>query len=250
MYKLLIADDEQEIRHGLSSYFPWHEIGYEVVQHVENGQKALEYITGHPVDVLLCDVTMPVMTGIELAERLHLEKSPVQVVFLSAHRNFEYAQQALQFGVRNYILKPTKYKSIFDTFTALKESLDSAKASLLQASSPGDCPPDLIAGHEDPVIRKIAAYLHEHFKEASLEGASQIVHMNPTYISKYFKQKTDTNFSDYLNTVRMQKAAELLSSHQFKTYEISDAVGYNNAKNFTRSFKKFYGKSPREYIQS
>ncbi len=73
--------------------------------------------------------------------------------------------------------------------------------------------------------------------------------MNPTYISKYFKQKTGINFSEYLNDVRMTRAADMLEQGDCRTYEVSEAVGYQNPKNFTRSFKRRFGKTPREFRQ-
>nr|WP_275900810.1 helix-turn-helix transcriptional regulator [Paenibacillus periandrae] len=74
--------------------------------------------------------------------------------------------------------------------------------------------------------------------------------MNPDYVSKYFKQKTGQNFSDYIVEIRMGKAIELLQDINYKTYEISELVGYSYPKNFTRTFKKFYGISPREFRNS
>jgi two-component system response regulator YesN len=70
------------------------------------------------------------------------------------------------------------------------------------------------------------------------------------YVSKYFKQKTGQNFSNYVIEVKMRKAAELISNFNYKTYEVSELMGYTNPKNFTRTFKSFYGKGPREYKNS
>lgn len=248
MYKLFIADDEYEIRHGLSSYFPWHEVGFEVVGTAENGTEALEYIAGNPVDVLLCDIMMPDCTGIEVAERLHAQDTGVQVIFLSAYRDFEFAHKALQFGVRNYILKPTKYEEILSVFTETRAYLNKQAPAAGMDEPVQELPVNPADPPGDPVIRKILDYIEQEFKKATLEGASQVVHMNPTYISKYFKKLTGTNFSDYLNEVRMNKAAEILQQQRFKIYEVSEMVGYQNAQNFARSFKRHFGRSPFSFI--
>jgi len=71
--------------------------------------------------------------------------------------------------------------------------------------------------------------------------------MNPTYISKYFKKQTGQNFSDYVISVKMKIAAELLKDIRYRIVDVSIMVGYENAKNFTTSFKKYYGKSPKEF---
>ena len=71
--------------------------------------------------------------------------------------------------------------------------------------------------------------------------------MNPTYVSKYFKQRTGQKFSDYVISVKMKKAAELLDDIQYRILDVSNMVGYENAKNFSTAFKKYYGKNPKEF---
>ena len=238
LYKLLIADDEFEIRNGLSSYFPWEEIGFEIVGIVENGMEALSFINNHPVDVLLTDIRMDELSGIEVAKQLDEQKSSVVVVFLSGYKDFDYAQQAIQYGVKNYMTKPTQYREIAAVFSKVKAQLD--EKNLLSI-------PPATNAHHDRVIETIFTYVNEHYQSVSLEGVSQIVHLNPVYISKYFKDKTGRNFSEYVNEVRMEKSATLLKNPDYKIYEISELIGYSNAKNFTRTFRKYFGKTPRDY---
>jgi two-component system response regulator YesN len=246
MYKLLIADDEYEIRNGLSNYIPWNDIGFEVVGQAQNGMEVLDFIRTHSVDVLLCDIHMPVMSGIDVARELSAQKSPVNIVLLSGFKEFDYAQQALEFGVRSYLLKPAKYTDIYKVFSRIKEYLDQRpvlQAAVAEAESGAVEDNDV----SSKAIQKIKLYIQENYKDANLENASKIVYMNPYYLSKYFKTKTGENFSDYLTQIRMNKAAELLKDIQYKTYEISDMVGYSNAKNFTRTFRRYFGQSPREF---
>lgn len=238
LYKLLIADDEVEIRNGLGSYFPWEEIGFEIVGIVENGIEALAFINNQQVDVLLTDIRMEDLSGIEVAKQLEEQKSSVVVVFLSGYKDFEYAQQAIQYGVKNYMTKPTQYREIAAVFSKVKAQLD-------EINLPST--PPATNAHHDHVIDSIFTYVNEHYQSASLESVSQIVHLNPVYISKYFKDKTGRNFSEYVNEVKMEKSALLLKNPNFRIYEISEMIGYSNAKNFTRSFRKYFGKTPREY---
>ena len=104
--------------------------------------------------------------------------------------------------------------------------------------------------YTEKIIAVIKNYLQKSYQSATLEEAAQLVHMNPYYLSKFFKDKTGENFSDYFIAVRMNKAAELLNDIAYKTYEISEMVGYSNPKNFTRTFKKFFGKTPKEFRNS
>nr|WP_276531950.1 helix-turn-helix domain-containing protein [Brevibacillus invocatus] len=89
--------------------------------------------------------------------------------------------------------------------------------------------------------------MEQNYREATLDDAARLVHMNPYYLSKYFKKKTGENFSDYLIRVKMEKAKEFLMDVNNRTYTISEMVGYSNVKNFTRTFRKYVGKSPREF---
>ncbi len=250
MYKLLIADDEYEIRNGLSNYFPWNDIGFEVAGQAANGKEVLQYAADFQLDAILCDIRMPVMSGIDVARELCNQNSPIKLIFLSGYKEFDYAHQALIYGVKNYIVKPTKYGELLKVFTKIKEELDQAKPTV--SNTPPRLP-EQCSGFEaeplisDKIIAKIKKYVIEHYKDATLEGASQLVHLNPYYISKYFKDKTGQNFSDFVVGVKMNKAMELVKDMNYKGYEISEMLGYSNAKNFTRAFRKYFGKSPREY---
>lgn len=242
MYKLLIADDEYEIRTGLAKYFSWNQIGFEVVGLAADGSAAYAFIKAHPVDVLLCDIRMPVMSGIDLAKELHQNHIPVKTVLLSGYREFEYAQRAIEYGVRNYIVKPTKYAEVIAVFSELKKELD-----VSPADNKGNADGGAGTRPRSPVVDRIREYVQNNYATATLEDSARLVYMNSFYLSKYFKQKTGENFSDYLTKVKMRKAAELLRDFKYKTYEVSTMTGYTNPKNFTRAFKKFHHCTPREY---
>lgn len=248
MYKILIADDVAEICNGLSNYFPWRDYGFEVAGQATDGVQVLEFIAANQVDVLLCDIKMPLMDGIELAKELFDRKSPVKIVFISAFKEFEYAKKALAYGVVDYLVKPTKYDDLAELCSKIKTELDKtaktgADMSLTDFEING-------CNYNDRVITTVKNYIEEHFREATLEKAAELIHMNSHYLSRFFKDKTGRNFSDYLMMVRMKKAVELLQNFEYRTYQISDLVGYSNPKNFTRTFKNYFGKTPREFRNS
>jgi two-component system response regulator YesN len=242
MYKLVIVDDEIEIRSGIAQYFPWQDIGFEVAYHCENGRIALDYMLNHEVDVVLSDIKMPIMNGIELAQSMHQRKMNIKIVFLSGYKDFEYAKQALIYGVKNYIVKPTIYKELYDVFTLLKIELDEARTPPAGAPDTVEAP-----SFNEKVIQTIHSYVQQNYRNACLEEAARLIYMNPQYVSTYFKEKSGEYFSEYVLRVKMNKAAELLMEINYKTYEVSEMVGYSNTKNFTRAFKQYFGKSPREY---
>lgn len=237
MYNLLIADDDYEIRNGLCKYFPWDVVGFHVVGSVENGREALEFIKRHEVDVVLCDIKMPIMSGIDLASELSSLNSKVNIIFFSAYKDFLYAQKALENGVRRYILKSTNYQELIQAFTNIKEELDQ---QLHSSTKQGQ---DM----SKKIISTIKEYVEEHYRDATLEDLAKLVHMNPDYLSKFFKKNAGMLFSEYLMQIRMENAAQFLGDIQYKTYEISDKVGYSNSFNFTRAFKNYFGMTPRDF---
>jgi len=243
MYHLMIVDDEDKIRSGISSYFPWEDLGFKVVKLASNGQEAFEFMLGDErVDVILCDIMMPVMDGMELLKMMQESGiSGVKVVILSGYREFEYARRAIQFGVREYLLKPTKYKELSATFTKIKQELDQENTEAANGS------PSLPSGTDSSVIQRVKNLVREQYQTISLQEAADKVHLNSFYLSKLFKSRTGQNFYDLLLRTRMEVAVKLLSQSDYKVYEISEMVGYKNQKSFLKIFKRYYGMNPSDY---
>lgn len=240
MYHMLIVDDEPQIRKGLAQSFPWQEIGFKVIDCFSNGLEVIDYLNSQTKDIhlILSDIKMPKMNGLELAEYVQKNFPNTTMVFLSAYEDFNYAKEAMRFGVKRYIVKPTKYHELLLTFNEVKQELDR------QLSTPSQEKPSTYYDH---IIQDVNAYISGDLAHANLEDAADIVHMSTHYLSKLYSQHTGTTFTAYLLQQRMEKAAEMLVDYRYKTYQISDALGYQNPKNFTRSFKKYYGITPREY---
>lgn len=105
MISVLIVDDDKLVRKGLVSSMPWEAFGMEIAGEANNGENALKFMESHAIDLLMTDLSMPVMSGIELM-RIVREKYPeVQIVVLSLHQDFEYVQEALRLGAIDYIAK-------------------------------------------------------------------------------------------------------------------------------------------------
>jgi two-component system response regulator YesN len=247
MYKLLIVEDDYQIRMGLSTYFPWTDIGFEMVGSFENGRLALDYITINHVDIILSDIRMPVMNGIELAAELDRRHSKIVIVFLSAYEDFTYAQQALNLGVKNYIVKSTKFDDLVIVFRKIKKELDAKSIDpFINIQAQQSLNADL--RQEDPLkIKRIKTFIEENYLDVSLVSTADEIKMNQNYLSRFFKEKTGVNFIDYVMEVKMKKAAELLVQQDYKLYQISEMVGYSNVKNFSRAFKNYFHVSPGEY---
>lgn len=122
-YKLVIVDDEQTIREGLKNYVDWMSFDFQVVASFEDGKETIDYLQGHDVDVVLTDIKMIEVSGLELAEYIHKHLPQVKVVIISGHKEFGFAKQAMAFGVVDYILKPVRIPEISRVFENISTKL-------------------------------------------------------------------------------------------------------------------------------
>ena len=107
-YKLLIADDEPLIRRGISS-LDWEKIGITVCAVANNGKEAIDLASLHIPDLVLADIRMPIVNGLDMAERVLAQNKKCKIIFLSGYEDFAYAKRALHMGAFDYILKPITY---------------------------------------------------------------------------------------------------------------------------------------------
>lgn len=124
MYKLLIVDDEETIREGLCDIVDWKALGFEVIETLEDGEEAVEYVSKNSIDVIFTDIKMTFMSGLELAKHVQLNYPDIKVVIISGHQEFELARQAMSYNVKHYLLKPTRLEELKRVFHELKMELD------------------------------------------------------------------------------------------------------------------------------
>ncbi len=124
MYSLVIAEDEFTTRRGLVNMVRWKELGFQVDGEFSDGRELLDYLKGNTPDVILTDIRMTQVGGMEIARFVAQQNLPVQVVFLSGHKEFALAQEAVTHHVYHYLLKPVDLSRLRDVFRSLKEKLD------------------------------------------------------------------------------------------------------------------------------
>lgn len=232
MYRVLIVDDEYEIRRSLALYYPWTEAGFLVVGAEADGAAAREFVRRQPVDLVLCDIKMPVLSGLDFARWVHEERRALKIVFLSAYRNFDFAHEAIRYGVKRYLVKPPDFAALAACLRGLKEELDRESAV-----RPGI----------DPVIDAVLGYAAAHPAEATLREAARLVGMSPHSLSACFRERTGKTFSRHLTQVRMERASALLRDPGNSVLSVSGKLGYTSPKNFTRAFRAYFGTSPRRF---
>lgn len=238
MYRLIIIDDDVDVCSNLANYFPWKETGFQLMERFYDGYAAYQYLLENTVDVIFCDIKMPVMNGLEMAEKLSRMNRDEIIVFVSGYKDFDYARKAMEYGVKYYLLKPVTYQEI-------KEKLVELTALLRKKynSDPprGEC-------ISDRRIDRIKNYVRANYRTASLISVAEYTNMNQSYLSRYFKKNAGENLSSYITRVRMQQAIRLLQDERQKNiYTIGEQVGYTNAARFAQAFSKHYGVTPNEY---
>lgn len=133
MIQLMIVDDEPLFREFLLNFIPWEEYGFVIVAEAKNGLEALKLADEHQPDVVLTDINMPKMDGLEFANELLKVAPETAIVFITGHNEFDYARKAIRLGASDYILKPFEKEELILTLLKLKDNLYEAnKQSLLE----------------------------------------------------------------------------------------------------------------------
>jgi two-component system response regulator YesN len=123
-YKIMIVDDEDEVRQGMMDLIPWSSLGYEFTGAASNGQEALDLCQQCRPDVIICDINMPIMDGLEFAEIVMKQMPQVKLIFLTGYDEFDYAQQAVKLNVDDFLLKPLTPDEMTQLLLRVKEDLD------------------------------------------------------------------------------------------------------------------------------
>ena len=124
MYTVLIADDEEELRKAVIQKVDWESAGFTVVGEAENGAEALELIEQLGPDLLITDIKMPFVSGIELARQAREIRPSMQIAFLSGYDDFRFAQKAIQYNIISYMLKPISANELTEEMKVIKEKID------------------------------------------------------------------------------------------------------------------------------
>lgn len=236
MLNLIIADDESFICQQMSQLLDWHELGVKVVGLFVDGGEAIDYIENNRVDIVISDIKMKKISGLDIAKYIYEQHLNTRVILISAYRDFEYAREAVEYKAEAYLVKPTTYE---DMYNAVKKAINSIRNSR-------DFEPEEISAEN--VVDQAIEYIRHNFpRKVSLQEVSDEVHLTPAYFSRLFKRVMNTNFVNYITEMKIDAAKNLLKYSDEKVYRISEYLGYNTMQHFLRVFKKSVGCTPNEY---
>ena len=220
MWKVIAADDEGYIREALQKLINWEKMDCSLESVVSDGQELLEKIRGEMPDIVITDIQMPGVDGLEVCE---------------------YAKRAIKYSGCEYVLKI----SIIDE---LPLAVEKAIGKLSRLKKEIEIQEHTKAEEPESLLDQIEQYLEENFrKKITLDDIADTLHVNRSYLSRYYKNKTGVNLFDEILMKRVEKAKEYLQNTEMKTYEISEAVGVEDAGYVSKMFKKITGVSPKEF---
>lgn len=243
MLKVLVVEDEEMIRKGIVLAVDWAALDCVVVAEASNGLEALEAVKHYNPSLIITDLKMPQMDGIEMLQHLRDEGNSVYVIILTAYDSFTYAQSALRLGAVDFLLKPFHDGDLEQAVTALRRRMDSG------GQGHGLPLPGLKKGDKSKYVLMAMDYIGTHYNDPNISVGAIAEHLGISegHLSHIFKKETDYTLLNYLTRYRIHKAMELLRDCRLKVYEAADRVGYRDITHFSATFKKLVGMSPSEY---
>lgn len=254
---LLIIEDNAELRTLIRETF----YNSYLIQEAADGAQGLELATSQLPDIIISDVMMPVMDGLELCQRLKTDErtSHIPVILLTAKSTQSEQVSGLETGADMYLTKPFSIKILELNVRNLLAAREKLRQQLMLQISTYPLQPQTnavpVAGInaiEQEFLQRVIAIVEENMDnpDFGVDMLSRKVAMSTPVLYKKIKAVSKMSVNDFVKSLRLKRAAQLLSEKQLTVYEIAYAIGYNDRKYFSQEFKKQFGKTPSEYAGS
>ena len=246
MIKVLVVDDEEVVRRGIVMETDWKKLDCVVIAEAENGVEGLEAARKYHPDLIICDIRMPKMTGIEMMQTLREEGNQAFVIFLTAYSDFAYTRSAIRLSAVDYLLKP--FEDV-----ELEKAVWEMKNKNTKKSSEEDKEEDYLLklpkGDKSKYVAEALAFIDEHLGDADLSVGMITEHLGLSegHLSHIFKKETSYTINAYITRYRIRYAMKLLQDCRVKVYEVAEQVGYRDITYFSTVFKKIVGVNPSEF---
>ncbi len=246
---VLIVDDQPDVVWGEQNSINWKNLGIQRILTAYSVGDAETLLLEESVDILLCDIEMPPRSGLELCSLIQEKKLSTRCIFLSAHAEFSYAQEAVRLGGFDYILQPAPYSDIESAVARAIMDIHEKSHADPPARPPKDSTehPAHYAGSSNSVARAIEYIQQNISRDLNRIEIAEAVFLNPEYLSRLFKLETGGTLSEYITWEKMELAKEMLKSTDIPIGLIAQKTGYTNFSYFSQVFKRYTGLSPLEY---
>ncbi len=245
MHNLLVVDDEPIVRNGIVRSLDKTALNIANVYEAQNGKQALEIVRSNDIDLILADINMPKMNGLDFAKAAKAQNANVKIAMVTGYDYFDYALSALRAGVDEYVLKPVSKSDIAAVLKKLidlqrDENVHGELSELNAQSEPAQ---------EQGYKKQMQMILEEELGNASfsLSVLAEKIGLSSGYLSRLFTQYYNMPFRNFLLGQRINKAKILLIGSGLKIYEVCDEVGFEDPNYFSAMFKRETGYSPSGY---
>lgn len=242
MYNLMVLDDENIIRRGICMLTDFKALGIDQHFEAQNGQEALGIMAENKIDIILADINMPKMDGLEFAKKAKVMDPAVKIALMTGYDYLDYAISAIKIGVDDYILKPVSKEDIHKLLFRLIEKKRSEAQSQKLRNAVEQIAAEAGRSGENNIKTQMASILEAHIKDPdfSLNKMAQIMGYSISYLSTQFKKHFGENFRDYLLNLRLERAKILILSTAMKNYEIAAEIGIEDPNYLSACFKRRY----------
>lgn len=240
MWKVMAADDEAYVRQALQELIPWTELGCALCKTVCDGQELVEEMEQEHPDIIVTDIRMPRLDGLEVCRYVKDHCPEAQIIILSAYSDFSYARAALRGGACEYILKTDLVEELPRAVKKAAKLLAAQQAAVLEEAPPSSAPMALY----DQMARYVA---QNYRRNITLQDLAGHLHASQSYLSRLYKSCSGSNLFDDILRRRIEKAKECLMAADWKIQDVAAYVGFEDAAYFSKVFKRYAGVTPKEF---
>ncbi|MDF2514635.1 MAG: hypothetical protein K0S04_4501 [Herbinix sp.] len=245
MYKALIIDDEKSSRLLITKLGRWNEYGIDPPFTATNGADGLAMIKDLHPNIVFVDMQMPIMDGNEFLRLASVSFPSIKYIVVSGHDEFSYVKTALQTKAIDYLLKPISGKELNDVIALVVSELNNG-----ELGQPLDVK-QIETYNTAELPEVIKSYLDENYiTEINLNDISERYFFTKEYLSKLFKKSYGIGIYEYVLSLRMRRAKDLLLCDDMQIQQISDLLGYSNSNYFSKAFKNYYSISPSDFREN
>ncbi|HTX71797.1 MAG TPA: response regulator, partial [Rectinemataceae bacterium] len=208
-FSFVIAEDEEKMRDYLARKIPELDPRLECVGSAVDGEEAIELVECHMPDILVTDIKMPVLGGLELVERIRRTNPDLRIVIISGYSEFEYARRAIELDVDEYLLKPIDLESLRETLRRVRIRLEAVAGQVESEFGLERVP----VGEID-LVKAVRLYLQENYRQPySLERLAAAFGCKAAYLLRLYRRRTGSTPTQDLIHLRIEKAKRLLVGH-------------------------------------
>ncbi len=249
-YRILVVDDEEEIRQYLKSELS----DLYRIEEAVNGKEALDYILREKPHLVISDVMMPEMDGATLTKKVksNINVNYIPIILLTAKATQEDKAEAFETGADAYVSKPFHIGLLKKRIANILENRERLEHRAVDSENKSVfIKPVFIRSADEILHEKIINIINENIADSDLnvEFLANRIGMSRVHMHRKLKELTNQSARDFIKSIRLKQAGELLSKQKLTISEVAYALGFNNLSHFSNSFREFYGMSPKEYAK-